>query len=630
MAVGIRKVGTALGETLRGSDGDDDLYGAGGADTLIGGAGDDILNGGRRFNPVTMTWDSDTVGDTLDGGSGNDTLYGDDGNDILDGGSGINKLYGGAGDDTYIIRSQFDQIWDASGNDTAIIHVDFFRPNNSVENWVWAPGVQKLPDWIGALATTSPVVSGNAAPFIKYYHFAETPAEFFNDTDKKEFKPFTPTQRAFMEKVFAYVSTVVNIEFRATSDPTTPGAVIMGSNVQPDSAGYASSRIFMLGHNHAPVLDPREDNYGVLTILHELGHTLGLKHPFAHEDAAGGIAGGPYLSDAENTSRHTVMSYTSDPSDYRLFYSGLDIAALQYLYGPAASGAAGDTVHVLQTGASNMFWDGAGNDTLDGSALTTDITVDLRPGYWGDLGTRGASITDAGQVTVNFGTVIENLVGGSGNDKLTGNDANNLVRGGAGDDTLSGGAGSDRLEGQAGLDVATYAGKAAGFGVKIGADSVVITDKAAPLDIDTLTGVERVRFDDTWLALDIDGVAGQAYRLYRAALDRAPDLGGLGFWIDRMDDGMALVDVARNFVTSKEWQTKYGAAPSNGALLTNLYQNILDRPPEKGGYDFWLDHLDHGRVSVAEVLAQFSESAENQKAVIEIIGSGIIYTPGFA
>lgn len=629
MAAGIKKIGSGIDETLRGGAGDDELYGGGGKDVLIGGDGDDLLQSGSRWNAATQKWEDDDAGDLLEGGAGNDTLWGGAANDTLDGGSGSNLLYGGHGDDTYLIRSEFDTIWDAGGNDKGVIYADWFRPQGDVESWTWAPGVQKLPDWIGALASIAPVTRQTGETFVKYYHFAESPTSIFTDRDKEDFKPFTQLQRDFLKQAFAYISTVINVEFRETTDPETDGVVVIGSNHQETSSGYAGPGIFMLGHNWDVNMAPSVDNHAVMTFLHEIGHVLGLKHPFGHEDAVGGIAAGPYLSEKEDTTEHTVMSYTVVPDSYRMAYSPLDIAALEYLYGPAKAVNAGDTVHVLDPASSTLYSDGGGNDTLDGSALSTNLTVDLRPGYWSDLGTRGDSIVDAGQVTINFGTVIENLFGGSGHDKLTGNEANNLLRGGLGNDTLSGGRGSDTLDGGAGLDVAVYGGNRADFKLSLGKDQSRVTDQKTPADIDTLIGIERLRFDDSSVALDIDGVAGQAYRLYQAAFDRTPDLGGLGFWIARMDEGYTLMDVAGAFVSSGEWVKLYGATPENGALLTKVYQNILGRAPDQGGFDFWLGHLQSGAVSTVELLANFSESGENIDAVAEIIGGGIAFTPAY-
>jgi hypothetical protein len=142
-----------------------------------------------------------------------------------------------------------------------------------------------------------------------------------------------------------------------------------------------------------------------------------------------------------------------------------------------------------------------------------------------------------------------------------------------------------------------------------------------------LTGVERLTFADGVLALDIDGAAGQAYRIYQAAFNRSPDLTGLGFWIGQMDQGASLGAVAAGFVASPEFALAYGAAPTNLRLVEQFYQNVLRRPGEQGGIQFWVDVLDRELATVAEVLAGFSESPENQAAVLAVIGQGINYTP---
>jgi hypothetical protein len=63
-------------------------------------------------------------------------------------------------------------------------------------------------------------------------------------------------------------------------------------------------------------------------------------------------------------------------------------------------------------------------------------------------------------------------------------------------------------------------------------------------EVDTLINVERLKFADTAIALDTSGVGGQAYRVYKAAFNRTPDLGGLGYWIGGMDSGASLKSVA--------------------------------------------------------------------------------------
>ena len=140
--------------------------------------------------------------------------------------------------------------------------------------------------------------------------------------------------------------------------------------------------------------------------------------------------------------------------------------------------------------------------------------------------------------------------------------------------------------------------------------------------------VERVAFNDNTLAFDVDGVAGQTYRLYEAAFDRDPDAEGLGFWIDNYDVGnVDLVHMAEFFMQSEEFTRLYGAEESlsDEAFLTLLYANVLDRIPDQAGFDFWSDAQANG-VNRAEVLQHFSESVENYANVAGEISDGIWYS----
>jgi len=631
-------------DDLLGGAGNDRLYGAGGKDYLEGGSGNDIIQSGKPYNPSTEQFSPDLLGDRLDGGDGNDELHGEDGSDYLtggtgndvlsggggddtlDGGSGINYLYGGEGNDTYLIRSALDVMRDEDGIDRAMVYADWVLPVSNIEQWAWAPGVQQLPNWIASLAVEYPLARLAGLPRIVSYHFAEQPAAFFNDTDKTGFKPFNEAQRSFVRDVFDYISTIANVHFVESDQLDGDNVLVLGNNRQDESAGYASNRLLLLNADLPENLAPTAYNAGVEILLHEIGHALGLKHPFAGADSIGVSTEGPYLSSEEDAGRHTLMSYNIAPSDIHLAYSPLDLAALHYIYGPAQGLAAGDTTWVLDPTQSNFIADGSGSDTVDASGYAGGVTVDLRPGYWSFPGTQSGSIVDAGQVTVNFGTVLENLRGGAGHDRLTGNASANRIEGGAGQDTLSGGFGSDVLDGGQGLDVAVYAGRAADFKLSAGKEGKLLADLRAPADVDTLVGIERLRFDDGMIALDADGVAGQAYRLYQAAFNRTPDAAGLGYWIGQMDGGASLRQVAASFIASNEFVAMYGARPGNGDFLNKIYQNILHRAPDQAGFDYWLETMDAG-TSATEILAQFSQSQENVAALAGVLEGGIAYTP---
>ena len=131
------------------------------------------------------------------------------------------------------------------------------------------------------------------------------------------------------------------------------------------------------------------------------------------------------------------------------------------------------------------------------------------------------------------------------------------------------------------------------------------------------------------VSFDVSGTAGQAYRIYRAAFDRDPMIGdtaGLGYWIAQMDAGMSMTEVAARFIDSTEFRSLYGTTPTNGEFLTKVYNNVLDRDPDSDGYAWWTDQLaNNPEKTWQKVLADFSESAENQANVAGLIGNGITY-----
>jgi Ca2+-binding RTX toxin-like protein len=221
----------------------------------------------------------------------------------------------------------------------------------------------------------------------------------------------------------------------------------------------------------------------------------------------------------------------------------------------------------------------------------------------------------------------QSVSGTNGGDDLAGSSGNDVLDGGQGDDVLVGGPGNDTLTGGTGLDSARYTGKRTDFTITRDENGVHVVDQHGNEGSDVLIGVERVQFADGAVAFDIDGVAGQAYRIYRAAFDRTPDLGGLGFWLSAMDKGTSLKDVAANFLASDEFTKLYGPSLTNTQIVDHLYRNILHREPEKAGFDYWVGILDAKKSDLATVLASFSESGENVLAVADIIAKGIDYTP---
>lgn len=206
-------------------------------------------------------------------------------------------------------------------------------------------------------------------------------------------------------------------------------------------------------------------------------------------------------------------------------------------------------------------------------------------------------------------------------------DARSGFAGTSGEDRFSALSGNNVYDGRAGIDSTVFGSSRANFTVSRSGDAVTVADRSGAGGTDTLFDVERLQFGDAALALDIDGNGGQAYRIYNAVLNRTPDAAGLGFWIDGMDDGMSLREVAGHFMNSNEFRSNFGENLSNSQLVNTLYQNILDRAPEPAGVDYWVGALDAGVITQPEALAMISESAENRAGVDPAISNGFVYDP---
>lgn len=194
----------------------------------------------------------------------------------------------------------------------------------------------------------------------------------------------------------------------------------------------------------------------------------------------------------------------------------------------------------------------------------------------------------------------------------------------AGDAFVSSSADEDFV-GTTGFDVIFFPTARADVEVDVAAEGTIIVDGAAT-GHDTLTGFERLSFSDGTLAFDTGAgeTAGQAYRIYQAAFDREPDAAGLSYWIQQMDRGASLQEVAVGFVASDEFAETYGSTPFADAFVEQLYQNVLGRSGDPAGVGFWVEILAEGGTA-ADVLAGISESPENVAGVAPSVADGIWY-----
>lgn len=300
--------------------------------------------------------------------------------------------------------------------------------------------------------------------------------------------------------------------------------------------------------------------YNYFTLVHELGHAFGLKHPFE---------GANRLPSNQDNTVTSVMSYTEYQYLQPIFkqvgrsltveYDTImptmfmvnDIAALHSIYGAQLMTHSENTVYrFLPSGVSQLsadlntiiislpsyttIWDAGGTDTLDFSATSLPNRIDLTSGNYSNIqvatvdeqiisqqqgiqaqlstGFYNSFIAESYQkyakdiytgeraLGIAYGVVIENVLGGSANDMIIDNFVDNRFFGGAGDDAFYLGAGGyDYIDGGEGRDILFLSSSSSqARWIKLSADtSLLLTDRVAV----ELVGVEQIQFTDKLITI---------------------------------------------------------------------------------------------------------------------------------
>ena len=304
--------------------------------------------------------------------------------------------------------------------------------------------------------------------------------------------------------------------------------------------------------------------FNYFAALHEIGHAVGLSHPFdAGDDQSNGDDSLPLSKDSM---RNTVMTYVqldknfvmqfdgggSSAPSYRIYASTpmlYDVEIMEQFYGADDDDTTTNNTYSFAASPETLqtIVDAGGTDTIDASLQTRENVIDLNAGAFSSIGiyseadqvsdwattlgvstaavqsyvdsldasasaansyysaySRTALYTGEYNVGIAHNAVIENATGGSANDTITGNASDNVIDGGAGDDLIEGNGGDDTIDGGAGTeDVAVFNDAYANYTItEIGGTyTVAHNGGAGAAGTDTITNVEFLEFTDRTIDL---------------------------------------------------------------------------------------------------------------------------------
>ena len=322
---------------------------------------------------------------------------------------------------------------------------------------------------------------------LTYAFSASAPGYDLGGVDPATYSAMSADEQAVAESALATWSALLDVSFSRVSDPAA--ADIVFHKVDLTNPGVAGFAFFPpeggeIPQNGDVFLDP--EAAGVLSVIvHELGHALGLGHPFeggsrpVPEDL--GFSSNKLLSIMDYTPPARYLLLTVSNGGFGYSYTSMDepqspmpvdILAMQMLYGANHNTEAGNTTYSFDVDPVfyRTLWDGGGTDVIDLSNQRNPCLVSLVEGTFSTIGLRdpmaglvpelaAGLADDAGfffngsdMLAIAFDTVIENARGGSAGDRLLGNGVKNVLTGNGGNDTLEGAGGNDSLVGGADND----------------------------------------------------------------------------------------------------------------------------------------------------------------------------------
>jgi len=385
---------------------------------------------------------------------------------------------------------------------------------------------------------------------VTYSFMAYTPSDL-TSSERQGLTQMTTAQKTAVANALATWSAVANVRFVQVADTgdNSGGQIRFGQNDQNTSSAALTSPWTVNGKlDHAYVLvnndsyynnsgkyqgnyDFTSGSYATLTLVHEIGHALGFKHP-GNYNAGGGGTAGPYLPSTTDSNDYTVMSYNNGTlsqnyksSNYTFANSPqlYDIQAIQYIYGANTTYHVGnDTYSFNQSTIPTCVWDAGGTNTFDFSACYSQVYINL------NAGTFSQTKPNANNVSIAYGVTIQNAVGGSGGGTIVGNAAGDHLTGGGGHYIFIPGGGTTAIDGtSSGVnDLVQFSGPKSQYAISLTGGTVTVIETGGNQADGTVTAtnVSQLQFTDTTIAVSSLQSATRLSAAAAAALGASPGM----------------------------------------------------------------------------------------------------------
>ncbi len=447
------------------------------------------------------------------------------------------------------------------------------------------------------------------------YSFKSSRLPYELDQDFDGSTQIRESMKKAVGEIFDYISTVTNLHFVYTDDigeivfsskqMSDPGT--LGYTYQPRGDTVNSGGDVYINSSFSDA-DFQKGGIGYSTLIHEIGHALGLNHPFGEGSYPGVdinetvMSYNPYEGYDEFNSHHfDISTFTT--------YQSADLMALQQMYAP------NDTLQDNFYDLNSMLFskdiygytgwitdnvctidDKGGIDTLSLQDLPSSYHqyINLTPG--------SESVITDGEVhhylTLTKDTLIENLKATYSSDTIILNSADNTIEALSGYDTV--------------YDYTNYTPA-----IDKLSDTVVLKSPDGGFDI--LKDIERLYINDKEIDLDLYQrntlrtehieEAKQLDRLYLAAFDRVADKDGILYWLNDLALSKDINSIANSFTHSDEFVSLYGKDITDKEYIDLLYHNVLSRDADSQGEEYWIKQMQNG-LDKADLLLSFSNSDE--------------------